>query len=83
MKLHEFLVLSKEEQTDLLYHEGVYLGKRKVNPFTLVLYSLDSFYVEIRYKNYRRHIYSLYGFDHTDHLDPYLPRIDFKEWINY
>jgi hypothetical protein len=76
MTMYEFKVLSDEERMDVLYADGVYIGKRKENNLTLVLYQLHTFYVEIMYRKYRCYIHSMRGSENTEILEPYLDQID-------
>ena len=77
----EFRLLCNNEQTDLIHKQGVYIGKRKENEKTIVLYQLDYFYVEIYYRQYRQYIIHLHCFESTEPLDPYLQQIDVEEVI--
>ncbi len=81
MTLYEFRMLTDEEQVDLLYNEGTYIGKRKVGEECVILYQLDSFYIELYYKKYRRHILRIYCFQSTVPLDPYLSQIDVEDLV--
>lgn len=81
MTLNEFLLLQDNEQTDLLYRQGVYIGKRKEAEKIIVLYQLYSFYIEIIYSKYRHTIIRLNWFTSTDVLNPYLKYIDVEELI--
>jgi len=78
MKLFEFRLLSDEEQLELLYTEGVYIGKRKENGKTILLYQLDSFYVEVFYKKYRYFVGEVRCTDSTSCLEPYLDQINIE-----
>jgi hypothetical protein len=51
MKLCDFQLLSRHEKIDILYEQGVYLGKRKEGASSVLLYQLDSFYIEVFIKN--------------------------------
>jgi hypothetical protein len=82
MNLYEFEMLTDNEQVDLLYKEGVYLGKRKVGEYSVVLYQVDNFYIEILYKKYRYYISRIRCFTSVKLLDPYLSQIDIVELIN-
>lgn len=82
MKLFEFMLLEKNEQVDLLYEAGVYLGKRKTGGFCRLLYQYESFYVELTYFHYRVSIRSIRCFTSTGPLDPYLERICLYELIS-
>ena len=80
MTLFDFQLLSDNERIHLLYHEGVYIGKRKKEQLTALLYQLDSFYVEVIYRKYRRHIASMRCTASTAILDPYLEQIPVEHW---
>jgi hypothetical protein len=82
MKPFDFLLLPENEQMDLLYRSGIYLGKYKSGRVVKVLYQLNYFYVEIVYRKYRSHISSLCCFESTEPLDPYLDRISIEELIS-
>lgn len=82
MTLYEYHQLEEPEQVELLYKEGIYLGKRKKSSLSAVLYQLDSFYVEVCYNRYRRLIREVRCFHSTEFLTPYLEQIDVEELIN-
>jgi len=81
MKLLEFQLLSAPEQVNVLYEQGVYIGKRKKAHLTRLLYQIDSFYVEVVYRMYRRHIVGMRCSDSTGFLDPYLEQIDVEHVV--
>jgi hypothetical protein len=76
MTLFEFKLLSDEDQLNLLYKEGVYIGKRKEDGKTILLYQLDSFYVEVFYRKYRYFVSEIKCTDSTSCLEPYLEQIN-------
>ena len=76
MKLMEFNSLSQSEKIRLLYEDGVYVGKKEISGLSSLLYQLEGFYIEIRYKKYRQVIKAIYGFSDTKYLDPYLEKMD-------
>ena len=78
MKLFDFKCLSIPEQVSLLYDQGVYVGKRRNGSEVLLLYQLDSFYVEVRYWSYRRHVKGIRCSAGTAILDPYLEQIEIE-----
>ncbi len=82
MKMCEFMLLSQREQIDLLYTQGVYLGKKKRDKQTCILYQLAYFYVELQYRRYRYYIDEVRCFESTAYLDPYLQEINIEELIN-
>lgn len=83
MTMYEFFHLPLKEQADLLYEDGIYLAKRKDDISSFVLYQMDSFYVEVKYKKYRKWIESIRCFHKIDLLAPYLEQIDVEELIRY
>lgn len=82
MKQIDFELLNKEEQIEVMYQKAVYLGKRRSGKTTILLYQLESFYIEIYYLKYRQIIRKIHCFDSTDYLGPYLEKVDVRELIN-
>jgi len=78
MTLFEFRLLSYPQQIKLLYEEGIYIGKRKENGLTLLLYQLSAFYTEISYSLYRVKIEGLTCTESTAILDPYLEQVEIE-----
>lgn len=76
MRMSEYELLSQEEQVTILYQQGIYIGKRKTERLTRLLFQLDSFYVEIVYVFYRLSIHEIHYCESTSILDPYLEQID-------
>lgn len=81
MTLFDFQLLSLDEMIDLLYRDGVYIGKRKEEDSTILLYGLESFYAEVFYKKYRHCVVRLHCFQSTALLDPYLDQIDVEHLV--
>lgn len=81
MKMYEFQLLSQEEQVMVLYYQGIYIGKVKKREYTLLLYQVSSFYIEITYASYRRVIKKMVCSDSTAALDPYLDQIRIEYWV--
>ncbi len=79
MNLYEFQLLCLDQQIDLLYKEGVYVGKQTRKNKAVILYQLDSFYVEVFYKKYRYFVECLHCFTSTELLHPYLAQVDADE----
>lgn len=68
-----FTSLDTEDQLNALYFEGSVLANRYEDEFIFLLYSIDSFYVEIRHDAYTNRILQVSAFKSTDKLEPYLP----------
>ena len=73
--LAEYVELEEEQQFDILHRDGVYIGKRKTNKQTVVLFQLYGFYVEVFYKQYRRHIDRTVATNDAGILQPYIDQI--------
>jgi len=76
-----FESLPYNSKTQLLYNEGIYIGKRALNGFTAVLYQVHSFYVEIFFMEYRRQVKCFHVSESTHILNPYLDQIEVNELI--
>ena len=76
MQLTEFSALPGAEQLDRVRREGVYIGKRVEGSRKVLLYQLDSFYVEIFYRSYRRQMDCIVLSQDVNHLTPYLQQIE-------
>lgn len=81
MRMYDFKLLADDEQIDVLYNEGSFLGKRYYNGSQVLLYALDSFYVEVFYKEYRRYISCINCFQSTAQLQPYLEQVDVEDLV--
>jgi hypothetical protein len=81
MTVWDFQLLPQQKQVEILYRDGVYIGKHKAASSIILLFQLDSFYVEVFYRKYRSHIKLLHCFDSTEHLDPYLEQIDVEDLV--
>ena len=81
MTMYDFQLLPEQQQIEILYRDGVYIGKRRDGVSIILLYQLESFYVEVYYRKYRSHIKQLYCFESTDQLDPYLEQIDVENLV--
>lgn len=79
LSLSEFMDLPQELQFEVLHKHGVYVGKRKIDKQTVVLFQLHGFYVEVFYKQYRKVIDHLITSDSTDILQPYLDQINIRD----
>lgn len=82
MQLAEFRSLSYEEQVDVLYREGIYIGKKKAGNEIILLYQLDYYYVKIFYSSYRENVRTICIFTSTRFLSGFLNHIDIEELKN-
>ena len=79
MNMTRFQQLQEGQQITLLYDAGVYLGKRREKKKAVLLFQLESFYVELYYMVYRAHISKISVSLNTKILDPYLEQIDVED----
>ena len=82
MTLNFFLSLTEEEQLTLIERRGVYIGKRKCEPFHSLLYQVETFYVELLYSRYRLHLDHILCTRSTAILDSYLDIVDIGLLVN-
>lgn len=76
--LDEYKELTQDQQLNLLHRDGVYVGKRKLNNQTVVLFQLYGFYVEVFYKQYRRQIDHTMATTDVNIVQPYIDQINIK-----
>lgn len=81
MRLQEFNLLSLEQQQNALLRSGVFLGERKDPPLRMMLYQLDSFYVEVYFLSHYHKVGWFKGFDSVEELEPYLEKINVTELL--
>ena len=75
MIIQHFNTLSKQDQQNKLLTDGIFLAEREDGPFRIMLYKLESFYVEV-YTNKQNSCLNRYkSFATTELLDPYLTGI--------
>lgn len=75
MTLYQFKSLSEGEQGEALWEHGVHIATRKSMFYTLALYQLEDFYVEVIYDGVANRIKKLKSFSSTTLLEPYLEQI--------
>ena len=79
MTLYQFNVLTENEKTTIVWNEGDVVGDRKENNFSILLYQVWSFYVELYYNGQENKISKLRSFSSIEQLEPYLGKIDISE----
>ena len=81
MTLKHFKAVSQLKQRDLTIETGVFLAERHTEDFTIILYGIDAFYVELYYHNDTNEVGWLRYFNSTAELDPYLLDIDLSNLV--
>jgi hypothetical protein len=75
MTRNNFSKLSEPIQYRLLLLRGVCVAERMAGDVLLLLFQIDSFYVEIAFDNYSDEVLSARSFEDTTELAPYLNNI--------
>lgn len=75
MTLYGFNQMDEMEQMEAIW-DGVFLDDREDNEHEILLYQVDSFYVEVYYHKEFNAIRKFRAFSSIDQLDPYLDKID-------
>jgi hypothetical protein len=80
MTIYEFIALNEIRQQEAV-NEGVYIGDRKDYEHTILLYQVDTFYVEVYYLKKKHKLKRFVPFTTMDLLEPYLDQIELPWWI--
>ena len=72
MKLYEFLALSDALQYQVVWEQGVHIDNILFEKVNYVLYSINDFYVEVRYDAINNKILGKLAFKGGEPLDKYL-----------
>jgi hypothetical protein len=76
MTIYKFNCLDEVLQIELLWSTGVLIGSRQEGLFKILLYQIDSFYVEVFYQYFKGKMVKLISFEDTSLLEPYLDSIN-------
>lgn len=76
MRLGEFKALSPREQLKAVFNKGAYIADRCEQEFTVVLYKLGRFCVEVFYHEADSEPVGVKPFVSTDHLRPYFREVN-------
>lgn len=81
MTLYDYILLRPDEQANITWTHGAFIAVADKGSLKVLLYQIDSFYVEVYYNCELGRIEEFRSFDSTDQLDPYLAAIDLSELI--
>jgi len=76
MTLPEFASIKKEQQIETIKKDGCFLYVRNEGSVDVILYQLDSFYVEVFFETALDDKVTIRSFDDTASLDVYLKEIN-------
>ena len=82
MTLYQFNAADEAEQIEALWDKGVHIGDRQDEEHIIVLYQIDSFYVEVYYNQEYNVIRRFRSFSDTDQLEPYAIQIEIVNFLN-
>ena len=82
MQLQDFSELEQIAQQEIVLDEGIYLSSRMHLDYTVLLFQLDNFYVELFYPKDKDKCVIIKGFENTDELEPYLKRINISPLLS-
>jgi len=83
MTLDEFSLLDDTHQAEVLIEKGVFLAERMYKNFSIFLYGVEDFYVEI-YHNLKYNVMQgMRSFRAEEDLDPFLESIDISSLYQY
>jgi hypothetical protein len=73
MTINQFKLLPRLTKINIIWEQGIVVGEREDEGCTFVLYSYNSFYVELFFSGTR--LVKIKAFNNMDLLEPYLPEI--------
>lgn len=79
MTFQQFRSLPKDIQRNVVKHFGVFLFGRTGVGVNVMLYQVESFYVEIYFDEKMSEAIRIRSFEDTRHLEPYLRLVDVSE----
>jgi hypothetical protein len=82
MQLEQFRLLDRENKQDLVFETGTYLSSRRDTEYTIELYQLESFYVEVFYTYGKSRMVYIRAFSCLNDLEPYLTSINLSSLLS-
>lgn len=80
--IEQFCLLPKQLQSEALYKDGVFIGKKKMSGKTFMAFQLHGFYVEVHFGQYRQTIVSLKCSPAVSLAESYLQQVNVEELVN-
>ena len=82
MQLQDFKYEQKRTKESLVLQDGVYLATRRQDGFTVLLFAVHSFYVEVYCDLDEAMVGYIRAFSSVDELAPYLSMMDISELLS-
>ena len=76
MTLEQFKTLRHSNKTETIWNKGEHIATRIDGIFSVTLWQLGAFYVEIYFDILRNKITAFESFENLQRLEPYLAEID-------
>ncbi len=76
MRLQDFNALGRREQIKTVFNQGAYVADRMEQEFTVVLYKVSRFCVEVYYHEAESEPVSLRSFICPEKLEPYFEEVN-------
>jgi hypothetical protein len=76
MKLQQFKHLRHSNKTATIWKKGEHIGSRLEGIYSVTLWQVGAFYVEIYFDMLRKKITAFESFENLQLLDPYLAQVD-------
>lgn len=80
MTLYQFNALDEMEQAEAVW-SGTHIGERQNGEYSILLYQVDSFYVEAYYHRAHNELTRFRSFSNPDQLAPYLNQININKLL--
>jgi len=80
MTMNEFNAMDETGQIEAVARSA-HISERQAGKYTILLYQIDGFYVEVYYHMKLNDIVGFRSFSNVDQLFPYLSKIDITELI--
>lgn len=81
MKVEAFKKLHPKRQRQQVLERGILLGRRESSRYSIYLYGLEDFYVEVYFFKEGGEYSTLRPFGEVDKLAPYLQQINIQELL--
>ncbi|WP_018613791.1 hypothetical protein [Segetibacter koreensis] len=81
MTLYQFKLLAEDQQMDLVWNEAVYVGDIQLTFTSILLYQLNSFFIEIACFKPNNKYFIVRSFSNINELKPYLNQIELSEFM--
>lgn len=76
MTLQQFKSLQHSNKTETIWEKGEHIASRYDGVYSITLWQIGAFYVEIYFDVLRNKITAFESFESVERLEPYLERVD-------